>query len=71
MAKGNDESRQRELVNKLIQAANQLSKQKTKGTADHVVVSPEMFDKIEEMKEYIEILERMKNRNKGIDDILT
>lgn len=69
MAKGNDDKRQRDLVNKLIQAANQLSKQKAK--ADHIVVSPEMFEKLEEMKEYIEILERMKNRNKGIDDVLS
>jgi 3',5'-cyclic AMP phosphodiesterase CpdA len=69
MAKGNDDKRQRELVNKLIQAANQLSKQ-NEGKADHVIVSPDLYEKIEEMKEYIEILERMKNRNKGIDDVL-
>ena len=66
-----NEKRQRELVSKLLEASKVIEKQARRGNANHVVVSSEMFEKMEEMKEYIEILERMKNRNKGIDDIIS
>jgi hypothetical protein len=66
-----NEKRQRELVSKLLEASRVIEKQSQRGNANHVVVSNEMFEKMEEMKEYIEILERMKNRNKGIDDIIS
>ena len=68
---GENEKRQRELVSKLLEASKVIEKQARKGKANHVVVSSEMFEKMEEMKDYIEILERMKNRNKGIDDIIS
>ena len=66
-----DEKRQRELVSKLLAASKIIAKQAQKGNANHIVISNEMFEKMEEMKEYIEILERMKNRNNGIDDIIS
>ena len=65
-----EENRQRELLTKLIAASNVLAKASRKPKADYVVVSPEMMQQMKEMKDYIEILERMKNRNKGIDNIL-
>ncbi len=70
MAEDN-ENRQRELVSKLLEASKVIAKQSKKGSANQMIVSNEMFEKMEEMKEYIEILERMKNRNSGIDDLIS
>lgn len=61
-----ENKRQRELVSKLIEAANHIEKQARKGKADSIVIP---YDKLEEMKEYIKILERMKKRGSGIDKI--